>query len=621
MLTFFRATRSNIFVWAIIVLLVVGLAGFSIGVGGMASTNVARVGDQEVSAETFARTLDQEIRALSAQVGRPLTVAEAQQFGVDRAVLGRLVADAALDEEAARLGVSAGDDLVREQVLAVPAFAGSDGSFDRDTYAFVLERTGMDPAGFEALLRREIARETIAGSVQSATALPSVAADTVLDFLGERRSIEWTRLDGSLLDTPVPAPSEAELAAEHEANPERYTRPETRRITYAVLTPEMLAAGIEIPEETLRAAYEAEPERFGTPERRILDRIGFGSDEEASAARARLDAGEIGFDALAAERGLSAAETDQGEVAASDLGDAAAAAVFGLDGPGLAGPVETPLGPSIYRVNAVLGATVTPFEDARDDLRRERALRAADDRLYEETAGIDDLLAGGATIEEIAAETEMEIGTIELNAESSGGLADDPAFVTLATAADEGAETDLAELGNGGVVTLRVDAVEPPALLPLAEVRDRVAADWTAARTAEALKAKAEEWTAELDGGLEFGALTERLGAPARSAGPLTRSDVVPGLPPELVADVFEATEGATITRADGDGIILARVSSVEPFDPADAENAQVLEGVTARFRSDAAQDVLALYTAAIRDAAGVSVDQNMINAAITRLQ
>ena len=621
MLTFFRATRSNIFVWAIIVLLVVGLAGFSIGVGGMASTNVARVGDQEVSAETFARTLDQEIRALSAQVGRPLTVAEAQQFGVDRAVLGRLVADAALDEEAARLGVSAGDDLVREQVLAVPAFAGSDGSFDRDTYAFVLERTGMDPAGFEALLRREIARETIAGSVQSATALPSVAADTVLDFLGERRSIEWTRLDGSLLDTPVPAPSEAELAAEHEANPERYTRPETRRITYAVLTPEMLAAGIEIPEETLRAAYEAEPERFGTPERRILDRIGFGSDEEASAARARLDAGEIGFDALAAERGLSAAETDQGEVAASDLGDAAAAAVFGLDGPGLAGPVETPLGPSIYRVNAVLGATVTPFEDARDDLRRERALRAADDRLYEETAGIDDLLAGGATIEEIAAETEMEIGTIELNAESSGGLADDPAFVTLATGADEGAETDLAELGNGGVVTLRVDAVEPPALLPLAEVRDRVAADWTAARTAEALEAQAEEWTAELDGGLAFGALTERLGAPARSAGPLTRSDVVPGLPPELVADVFEATEGATITRADGDGIILARVSSVEPFDPADAENAQVLEGVTARFRSDAAQDVLALYTAAIRDAAGVSVDQNMINAAITRLQ
>ena len=36
----------------------------------------------------------------------------------------------------------------------------------------------------------------------------------------------------------------------------------------------------------------------------MLDRIGFGTAEEAAAARARLDAGEIDFDALAAERGL-----------------------------------------------------------------------------------------------------------------------------------------------------------------------------------------------------------------------------------------------------------------------------------------------------------------------------
>jgi len=620
MLTFFRASRSNIFVWAIIGLLIVGLAGFSIGAGGGGSTNVARVGDQEVSAETFARTLDQEMRAISTQVGRNLTVAEAQQFGIDRSVLARLVADAALDEEAARVGVSVGDDLVREQVLAVPAFAGADGAFDRETYTFVLQRTGMDPAGFEALLRREITRETLAGSVQAATALPQVATDTVLGFLGERRSIDWVRLDGSLLETPVPAPTDAELAAEHEANPERYTRPETRRITYAALTPAMLAAGIEVPEAELRAAYEAEPGRFGAPERRILDRIGFGSAGDAEAARARLDAGEITFDALAAERGLSTAETDQGEVAASELG-AAAEAVFGADGPGIVGPVETALGPSIYRVNAILGATMTPFEEAREELRAERALRAAGDRLFDATGGVDDLLAGGATLEEIAAETEMEIGTIELNTQSAGGLADDPAFVTLANGADEGVETDLAELETGGIVTLRVEAIEPPALIPLAEVRDRVAADWTAARTAEALEARAVEWTAELDGGLAFGDLTERLGAVAQAAGPLTRSDVVPGLVPEVVADVFELDEGAAITRADGDGIILVQLTSVEPFDPESEENAQVLEGVNARFRAEAAQDLLSLYTAAIRDEAGVSVNQNMINAAITQLQ
>ena len=68
-------------------------------------------------------------------------MAEARQFGVDRMVLGRLVNDAALDGEAARLGLSAGDDAVREQVMASPAFQGSDGKFDREDYTYALERT------------------------------------------------------------------------------------------------------------------------------------------------------------------------------------------------------------------------------------------------------------------------------------------------------------------------------------------------------------------------------------------------------------------------------------------------------------------------------------------------
>ncbi|MEJ1469438.1 peptidyl-prolyl cis-trans isomerase, partial [Escherichia coli] len=86
---------------------------------------------------------------------------------------------------------------------------------------------------------------------------------------------------------------------------DRYTRPETQTITYASMTPDSIAATIEIPEEDIRAAYAADPARFSTPERRILDRIGFATTDEAAAAKARLDAGETDFDKLAAERGLT----------------------------------------------------------------------------------------------------------------------------------------------------------------------------------------------------------------------------------------------------------------------------------------------------------------------------
>ncbi len=103
MLNAFRTKRSNILVWVLMVMLIVGLAGFGIGVsGGLGNQDVAQVGDQSVTAEEYGRALDQELRSISGQLGRTLPMSEARQYGIDRMVLARLVNDATLDAEAAR---------------------------------------------------------------------------------------------------------------------------------------------------------------------------------------------------------------------------------------------------------------------------------------------------------------------------------------------------------------------------------------------------------------------------------------------------------------------------------------------------------------------------------------
>src|SRR5690606_40356533 len=63
-----------------------------------------------------------------------------------------------------------------------------------------------------------------------------------------------------------------------------------------------------------------------------------------------------------------------------------------------------------------------PFEVARAELATDRALEAARSRINAETRLIDDLIAGGASLEEIAAETIMDLGTVELNSETSEGI-------------------------------------------------------------------------------------------------------------------------------------------------------------------------------------------------------
>lgn len=617
MLRMFRAGRGSVLVWGLMGLLFVGLAGFGIGTGALVQRDIAQVGSREVTAEAYRRALDQEMRAISTQLGRSLTMDEAREFGIDRMVLARLISDAALDVEAERLGLAASDAVIAEQIQATPAFQGAGGTFDRDTYRYALERTGLTPPQFETLLGAEATRELIAASVQSAASLPDTAALTLMGFLGERRAFDWLRLDASDLESPVARPSDAVLANYHSRNEDRYTRPETQRIAYAILSPEALAETIELDEATLRAAYDAAPDRFGTPERRIVDRIGFRDAQEAEAAKARLDADETDFDALAAARGLNPEDIDQGALGASDLDAGPREIVFNAPGPGIVGPVDTPLGPSLYRINAITAARVTPYEEARDALARDAALGEARDRIAAQSGTIADLVAGGATLEELAAETEMEPGTIALNADSTGPLAADPAFRQAAEDARDGEETDLATLADGSLVSLRVEGVDPAAPIPLAEIRDRVAADWTAAETAERLEARADVLTRDADG---IAAAADALDRPLRSAGPLTRGDTVADAPAELIADVFAAEQGAIVERVFGDGVILAEVTRIEPFDHEAAENAEVFAAVSDQLRDQAADDLLALFSTALRDEAGVSIDAGLLESTLAEL-
>ncbi|MFT3974632.1 MAG: SurA N-terminal domain-containing protein [Amaricoccus sp.] len=608
--------RSGLFVWALMVAIMVGLAGFGIGVSGHfgTGTDIATVGDEKVSTDEYVRAMQQELRALQQQVGRSLPMAEARQYGVDGMVLGRLVNDAALDGEAARLGISTGDDAVRQQILATPAFRGPSGTFDKATYDAALQRAGLRPDQFEALLRSEASRNLLAAAIPAAAQVPDTEAKSVLAFLGEKRGFDWIRLDAAKLPAPIAAPTDADLAAFHDAHAaDRYTRPETRQVSYAAVTPAALAATIEIPDADLRAAYDAEGARFQTPERRALDRLAFGTMDEAAAARSRLDKGEIDFDALATERGLKPGDTDQGTVAAADLPEAVRDAVFGAAGPGIVGPVDTPLGPSLYRVNAILAARTTPFEEAKADLTKDVALDRAKKQIADDGPHIEDLVAGGATLEEIASETVMELGHVSLNATTSDAIASDPAFRAAAEKAEVGEETDPVQLADGGIATLRVDSIDPPAVIPLAEIRDRVAADWTSDQTVAALQTLADGDVAALKAGTSFADVAKGLDLPIQSAGPLTRGDTVPGLPPELVADIFAAAPGAAVTRRDGDSVVLAVLTTTTPLDLADPANAPILARLQQQYDDQIRGDVLALYTGALRAAEGVTVNQSLV--------
>ena len=281
-----KKSAGNAALWVIILLLVVGLAGFGATSFGGAVRSVATVGDVEVEVNDYARAVESQVRNFTRLTGQPMTFQQARAIGLDRAALSQLISAAALENEAIQIGISAGDEAVSEEILARPEFQGASG-FDRGLYEDALRRAGLDVRQFEARIRNDIASGLLRSAVGSGVRTPDIYVDTLFNYVREARNITWARLSAEDLTEPLPEPTEEDLTAYYEANTEAFTRPETKTIRYAWVTPDMLVDQIEVDEAQVQTLYEQRIDEFVQPERRLVERLVFASDADAADIRAR----------------------------------------------------------------------------------------------------------------------------------------------------------------------------------------------------------------------------------------------------------------------------------------------------------------------------------------------
>ena len=149
-----RQKRGNTIVFVILGLVILGLGGFGVTNFSGGVRSIGSVGTEEIDVQDYARALQSEMRRASSQIGQPVTIEIARQLGLDRQVQAQLLAAAALDAEARRVALSAGDEQVRKALFDVPGFQGPDGKFNPQTYRSVLRNEGLTEAEFEAQKRR-----------------------------------------------------------------------------------------------------------------------------------------------------------------------------------------------------------------------------------------------------------------------------------------------------------------------------------------------------------------------------------------------------------------------------------------------------------------------------------
>ena len=228
--------------------------------------------------------------------------------------LENVVSSAALSNEANRLMISVGDDLVAEEIIATPTFTSVDGKFNKEAYEFALENSGLDTKEYELQTRKAISRSLIEGAIATGTQTPPSHAMTLIKFAREERSFKWAKINKDFLSEQAGNPSNEQLKTHYENNNIIYTSPLSREITYVLLSPEMLSDRIEVSDIELQEEYDSQPERFNKPARRIVDRIIFDTLETAIKIKGQLDKNDISFLEAAEDRGLTLNDIDLGDI-------------------------------------------------------------------------------------------------------------------------------------------------------------------------------------------------------------------------------------------------------------------------------------------------------------------
>src|ERR1700709_761051 len=251
---------------------VMGVLIISFGVWGIADifkgfgqSSLAKVGKTEISTEQFRQIYTDKLQQLGRSFGRPLTMDQARAFGLDRQVLQQTIAEAALDEEARRMGLGQSEAETMRTIYADPNFKGLSGTFEPARFQAAIRQFGYTEQRSLAEQRRVGLRRQIAGTISAGLEPPKLMVDALTRFQNEQRSIDYLKLDAAQAGTIDP-PSPETLAGYFDEHKAQFRPPEYRKISFVAITPEEIGKWSEVSDDDAKKLFELRRDKLGTPE-------------------------------------------------------------------------------------------------------------------------------------------------------------------------------------------------------------------------------------------------------------------------------------------------------------------------------------------------------------------
>jgi peptidyl-prolyl cis-trans isomerase D len=612
--------------------LIMVIAFISWGVGDVirligSSTWAAKVGRQTIEGAQFQEAYQREMAQLTRNLPAGQEPTQEMRRGAAEEALQRLITDAALRQELARLHVVSPDQAVRQMVFAMPAFRDANGQFDRRTFEAVLRNNGLSEPRFLDMARSDLSQRQLAGAVTAGAAAPEALVRPLFESQFERRSADMVEFPFAASPEP-PAPTEADLQRWYDNHPDAYSAPEYRRIKAIVLSPQTLAKEVSVTDADLQAAYQQRRAEYVTEARRSAEVVTVADEAKAKelAERWQKEADWAAIQKAVQEAGGSAVALD--DATEREFPDAQLArSVFSATPGTVSGPAKGALGWHIVKVVKVTPGSERSFDTVKEALRNEVLAAKAADLIYERANKVDNVLGGGASLDEMPSDLGLlgVAGTLDAEGNTPEGVAAPlpgpselkTALVKAAFEAQQGdpprlVETQTPSTGGTAYYALSVESVTPPAVKPFDLVKDQVVTDWTHNAARRAQEQAAAKLLSAVKAGQSLADAAAVAGVTVRRTPLVTRGGAAEGVPAKLASVLFGLKQGEPTMVETNDGFVVAVLAEVVEADPkADPTGyGQVRQAVAHSIGADLAS----LYTDALRARAEPRINQPVLD-------
>ena len=634
MLTFFRRL-INSRIGVVVTLGFVGIialafaamdvTGVNTGSGGIVGGDVASVDGTDVTAADLKMRSNNAIEA-ARQRDPSLTMASfLQQNGLE-SILEQITNSMALERFAHKVGMVVSKRTVDGQIASIPGLQGPTGKFDPAIYQRMLGERRLT----DAQVRTDIARDTIGQQLLvptlGASQVPQGMALPYASLLLEQRKGQIGFVPTAAFNGGA-APTDAEVADFYKRNVARYTLPERRVMRYAIVTPEMVKAKAVPTEAEIAAEYKTNAARYAATETRTVTRVIVADQPGANALAAKVKAGMSLADAAKAiglEASTNDAQTKSELTSATSapLAEAAFAAAKGA----IVGPVRTPLGWAVAKVDAITNVPGKTLAEATPEIREGLAKNKTAAALQAIRDAIDDSLSSNGTFDEIVGDQKLAAKTTDAVV-ADGSNPDAPAtkpdaalgpIVAAGFQAAEGDAPQLVQIGtDGGFALVGVKQIVSAAPRPLSAIRNQVAADFRVDRGMKEARAMAKAIVAKVGKNTSLSAALAGAGKPLPPVRPIAASRAQlaanpQGAPAPLVL-MFSMAEGSAkmLEAPSNAGWFVIKLDTITRGDA--KGKADVIKAARSDIARSIGREYAAQFARSIRTAIGVKTNPTAI--------